>query len=133
MIATAGLGTYSPTAVLLDSQTGIYTKGMPEHPDRAVVLTVYGATDAPKENLTSFNVQVWCRGLPNQPLDVDDLGDAIFNLLQGAEALTFGSVKVLQILRKFPAQMGDDANQRWERADNYVIDANIPATPGRTY
>lgn len=132
-IAGAGFGLYQPDAVFNPTDTAITTKNLPEHPDRVVVLTAYGSTDAPKENLSTFNVQARFRGLPNAPLDVDDLGDNVFTLLQGAESLWFGSVFVVQILRKSTLQVGADANQRWERTDNYAIDVNTPATPGRNY
>lgn len=131
-IAAAGIGTYrSDGSVYLLDETGVVFKNLPESPDRCIVLTAYGSTDEAKSNLNSINVQIWMRGLPRQPLDVDHLGDDIFNLFQGVESRWYGTAFAVQILRKSTIQLGTDANQRWERSDNYVVDTNVPVMAGR--
>jgi len=76
-------------------------------------------------------VQVRTRGNPNDPLDVDDLGDSIFELLHGRTDLTFGPVHIIQMNRRQSVPMGMDASKRWERADQFYLDVDYPATANR--
>lgn len=110
-----------------------FFKALPTSPDRCMALTAYAAIDEPKVAASRIRVQFWFRGMVNNSLDVDELGDAVFNLLQGAEDLTFGTAHVAQILRKSSIQLGADANKRNERSDNYELDLDVPVTPGRPW
>jgi hypothetical protein len=130
-LAANGIGAYTPGAVYASSDTGIFIKGLGESPDRAVAITCYATSDEAKINDTKFRVQFWTRGLPNDSLDVDDIGDAIFNLIQGMEHVQFGSVHVVQALRVSSSTLGTDTNSRTQRSDNYEFDTNVPSTPGR--
>lgn len=112
-------------------QTAITYALMPADPDRVVTLTIYGASDHPSQPLGSVNLQVRSRGVPEQPLDVDALDDAVFAVLQGLTDRTYGSAHVIQVLRKSSMPLGVDANSRWERSSNYVLDVDYPATPLR--
>jgi len=91
------------------------------------------ATDEPKVALSHVRVQFWFRGIVNNSLDVDELGDSVFNLLQGAEDLTFGTPHVVQALRVSSIQLGADANKRNERSDNFQLDVDVPITLGRPW
>lgn len=110
-----------------------FMKVLPTAPDRCYALNLYASRDEPKVALSHVRVQFWFRGMVNNSLDVDELGDAVFNLLQGAEDLTFGSVHVAQIMRASTMQHGIDANKRSERSDNYELDLDVPVTPGRPW
>lgn len=65
------------------------------------------------------------------PDDESDLRDAVFDALHGRTNLTFGSVHVIQILRKVTVPMGKDASDRWSFAQTYQIDINTPPSPYR--
>lgn len=123
-----GVGVYNPTAVNDPDDTVITMKNLPSKSPRAIMLTAYGPSDHPTINLSQIRVQVWFRGVPNDSLDVDDLGDSVFDVLHGLEHRDFGSAHVVQALRISSLPMGEDANNRHERADNYVLDVNRPAT-----
>lgn len=132
--ATAGLVTYrADGSSYLAGETALMFKNMPSDPDRVAVLAAYGANgDQPETPLGRQPVQVKTRGLPGDPFDVEQLGDAIFDLWHGATNLTFGAVHVVQILRTSSASLGMDAqSRRWIRVDNYDLDLDYPTTPNR--
>jgi Bacteriophage minor capsid protein len=110
-----------------------YMKGLPTTPDRCFSLTAYSTSDEVKIAAGKMRVQFWFRGIVNNSLDVDELGDSVFDLLQGAEDLTFGTAHVAQIFRVSSMQHGADANKRNERSDNYELDVDVPVTPGRPW
>lgn len=124
----AGVGVYNPSAVYNPATTVITMKNLPSTVPRAIMLTAYGPSDHPTINLTQYRVQVWFRGNPNDSLDVDDLGDSVFNVLHGLEHVDFGTAHVVQALRVSSLPMGEDDNNRHERSDNYAFDVNRPAT-----
>lgn len=131
-LADAGIGVYSQAAYAT-TDTGITLKTVPAAPDRVIVLNVYtpGQTDNPTIPMTQYAVQVRVRGRANQPLDTDETLDAVYNLLHGQEARTYGTVTTTQTLRASSVPMGQDANKRYEHADNYYIDATLPPTANR--
>jgi len=96
-LAAAGIGvTYRPSTPYVAGETGVFFGLYPTSPDRCIALTAYAATDEPKVALSKIRVEVALRGAVNDSLDVHNLGDAIFNVLQGAENLTFGTAHVVQ-------------------------------------
>lgn len=131
MINDSGIAVYDPSGVYTAGQTGIIFKNVPTTPDRVVVLTAVPFTDLTMVPAGLVLVQVRTRGLPNNPLDVDDLGDAVFDLLQGLRDQTFGTVHIIQCLRKSSVPMGQDSSKRWERVDHMYTDLDFPATVNR--
>ena len=131
MIADTGIGVFNPSGVYAGTDTGIIFKNMPAKPDRAVVLTAVPLTDMTAIPVGKMLVQVRTRGLPNNPLDVDDLGDAIFDLLHGVTDKVMGSTHIIQCLRNSSVPMGVDTASRWERVDHFYIDLDYPPTVNR--
>lgn len=132
-LKAAGLVEWNADAVYAAGQTGVFMKRMPAAPDRVVVLTAVSRGDDPSMPLGQIMLQVRGRGRPNQPLDVDDLLDSIFAVLHGSTDLPFGDMTVIQCNRRITAPMGMDDAKRWERADQYYIDADYPATDNRPF
>lgn len=130
LIQGAGLATYSTSGVYTAGQTGIFFKAVNPTPDRIVGLTAYGVTDNPSMPTATLGVQVRVRGTQD-PRDVDELGDAIYNLIHGLVHVQFGSVQVDQILRVSSITLGQDLSKRWERADGYYVDVGVPPTINR--
>lgn len=131
LLAGAGIGTYHPDgSAYTDGQTGIVYKAMLPTPDRLIVLTPYTLTDEPEDNLSQLGLQVRCRGTQD-PRDVDNLADSAFELLHNLKDVWFGSVHVIQLLRKTSVSMGQDDLKRWDRADGYYLDVDMPATANR--
>jgi len=127
LIATAGIATYSTTGTYTSGQTGIFFKIVNSTPDRIVTLTAYQISDDPSVPLSKLGVQVRCRGLQD-PRDVDELGDSIFTILHGLTNVMFGSVHVIQCFRQSSITLGQDDLKRWDRADSYYLDVDVPAT-----
>lgn len=132
-LAAAGVVTYPLTAgqTYAPTDTALAFARMPQAPDRCVVLTDYTVSDDAANPWGQVRVQVRTRGLPNRPDDVWALRGGVFAVLQSAQALTFGTVTVAQCLRVSSIPMGQDANMRFEYADNYQFDVQVPATANR--
>lgn len=132
-LAAAGLVTYPLAAgsTYGPTDTALAFARMPADPDRCVVLTDYAPSDDAGNPWGQRRVQIRTRGLPGRPDDAWALRDGIFVALQSASALTFGSVTVAQCLRVSSLPMGQDANLRFEYADNYLFDVQVPATVSR--
>ena len=111
----------------------VFFKALPTSPDRCVAVTAYSSSDEAKVALSHIRVQFWFRGIANNSLDVDVLGDAVFDVLQGVEHVQMGTAHVNQMLRVSSAQLGADANKRNERTDNYELDVDVPVTSGRPW
>ena len=131
-IAGSGIGTYradgTPYAA---GETAITFYDSPPSPDRVVMMVCVPLTDATVIPLGQWLVQFYFRGLPGNPLDVDDLGDAVFDLLHGARDLTLGSTHVIQCLRQNSIGNGQDPARRWTRIDRYILDLDVAATVNR--
>jgi len=131
MLNDSGIGVYNPSGVYTPTQTGIVFKTVPQGPDRCIILTVVPLIDSVEIPMGKTLLQVRTRGLPNQPLDVEDLGDACFDLLQNIKNLTMGSTHIIQCLRNSSVPMGQDNSKRWERVDHMYIDLDYPPTVNR--
>src|SRR5699024_11393597 len=92
-VAAAGIGTWSPDGMFTPRQTGITTKDMPASPDRVIAISPYSTTNE-LQGETIQPVQFRCRGSEGKPLDSDDLADALYQLLHGAQNLNLGPVAV---------------------------------------
>ena len=110
-----------------------FMKALPTGPDRCYAVTAYTASDEAKVALSHIRVQFWFRGIVNDSLDVDELGDSFFNLLHGIEHVQFGTAHVNQMLRVSSIQLGADTAKRNERSDNYELDVDVPVTSGRPW
>lgn len=129
LLAGAGLGlTFNANGVYTAGQTGILFMTMPDAPDRCVVLSLVDTGDDPTMPLGSKMLQVRGRGARNNPLDVGELLDPIFDLLHGRTYLVVGGQTIIQILRQVSAPMGSDILHRWERADQYYMDVGAAPT-----
>lgn len=130
-LSGSGVGVFSPTGAYAPTDTAIVFKDMPPAPDRMIVLTAVPLTDAEVIPLGKVLVQVKMRGAPNNSLDVDDLGDAVFDLMHGATNLVFGSTHAIQVFRNSSVPMGIDSARRWLRTDHYYVDLDYAATTNR--
>lgn len=134
MLQSAGVGTFNPDAEVTDGTVELVFKMMPTSPDRALVIDVIPTQDDALNPMGQYAIRLRGRGAPNDPLDVDSILDAAFQVLHAASYLDFGGiVQVTQILRRpnGVAQQGFDAQSRWLRADQYVADVDYPPTAQR--
>jgi hypothetical protein len=128
-IAAGGIGaTWSTSGAYTVLQTGIVLGAIPQSPDRIVTLAAYGVADSPALSDSVVGVQVRTRWGGSDPRPVDDLDDAIFDLLHGKTALTLSTgVTIVQCLRQSSASLGQDENNRWMRTANYYATAHRPS------
>jgi hypothetical protein len=126
-IEAAGIGTWDPTGTsYADDATAIVIRAIPDQPDRLITLTAYPiGRNLPgmADHLTG--VQVRLRAGPD-PRECDDLADELFDLLDGASGLTWGGIPVKDVGRRSYTSLGQDGSRRWERSENYEVDAMRP-------
>ena len=129
-LAAGGIGaTWNTSGAYTVLQTGIVLGNVPQSPDRVIVLTAYGVEDSPNLSDSVLGVQIRCRWSGQDPRPVDDLSDAIFNLLHGRTALTLSTgVTVVQCLRNSATTLGQDENGRWSNSSNYYATVHRPST-----
>ena len=130
-IAAAGIeATWTPSGVYGVLDTGIVLGTIPQTPDRIITLSAYGVSDDPSLSTSVLGVQVRCRWGGSDPRPVDDLSDAIFNLLHGAQHITLSTgVHIVQIpLNSGPTSLGQDQNGRWATVSNYYATTHRPST-----
>lgn len=125
-LAAASIGTWRPTGVYTAGETAIVYRAVPQTPDRLITLAAY-PIGSEHQGLADHDtaVQIRLRSTTN-PTDVDDLADAVFDLLDSATNLTFGGVRVSQMWRQSYSALGQDANGRWERSENYYLQTMRP-------
>ena len=107
----ATAGTYPSDRV------GVFYGSIPDAPDRAVGVRVYGGDDDPVVYQPTRSVQLLIRGARNQPDSADQLADEAFALLQ--RRVRSGGINYIHRITFGP--LGADGNGRQERADNYQI------------
>jgi hypothetical protein len=127
-LAAAGIGTYRPTGVYRDDETGIVIGAIPASPPRLVVLTVYPLVDDVDQADSVLGLQVRIRSGTPDPREAFSLVDAVFDVLQGATHLHFGDVEVHLVQRTASVPMGQDQNRRYEHADTYQLTAHRPSS-----
>lgn len=130
-MAGHGIGTWRTSGVYTAGETGILIRAVPQTPDRIITLAAY-PVDSGYVGLadTTIGVQIRLRGTTD-PRDCDDLADTIFDQYDSATGLTLGGIHVVQLVRRSYTSLGQDGNQRWERSENYYLDAMRP-TANRT-
>ena len=138
LLAARGLALWSPVDPYPDGTVGVFLRKLPQSPDGAVVLAAYpiGADDPDlTDTLTGINVRV--RGAVGDPDGADDLADAIYEVLHGAERLDLAGITAALVWRQSTttlgpdSAMGEDQARRWDRSDNYRVQA-ARLTPHRT-
>lgn len=133
LLQAAGVGTYNPDAEVTDGTVSLVFKMMPATPDRALVVDVIPTQDDAANPMGQYAIRLRGRGAANDPLDVDNILDAAFQVLHASSYLDFDGVEVTQILRRpnGVAQQGYDSKLRWLRADQYLADVDYPPTAQR--
>ena len=129
-LAAGGLGaTYVTSGAYTTLQTGIVLGNVPQAPDRIITLSAYSVSDDPALSDSVLGVQIRCRWGGQDPRPVDDLADAIFNLLHGKTGLVLSTgVTIVQVLRHSATTLGQDSNARWSNVSNYYLTAHRPST-----
>ena len=125
----ADLGVWSTSGAYTAKQTGIVLGSTPQAPDNCITLNAYAVDDSPALSDSVIGVQIRCRWGGTDPRPVDDLADAIFDLLHGLTAVRLSTgVFIVQCLRNSAASLGQDGNNRWNNTSNYYFTVHRPST-----
>jgi len=117
---------WSTTGTYPSGRVGVFYGAIPDAPDMAVGVRVYGGTDDPEVYAPTRNVQLLVRGGRNLPDSADQLAGLAFLLLQGR--MRTGGIN--HIHRTSFGPLGADGNGREERADNFTITLdNLEVSP----
>ncbi len=121
LLHAAGVGTWKESGAYSTDQTAIVLGEIPEVPQKIIALATYPIADHPTLSDSTAAVQVLTRAGVD-PREVDDLDDAIFDLLHNASQLRLSTgVRIVQCLRNSGAPLGHDENGRWMRSSNYYL------------
>ena len=122
-LAAAGVGTWDPAGT-----SGSIVRGaLPPDIVPGVGLHTYRVgRDDPANPTTQVRLQLMLRAATIAALD--DLDSAAYNALQGLHGVAMGTVVVTDCQSYSAIPMGPDGNGNLERACNYVLDIDLPAT-----
>ena len=96
---------------------GIFYGDIPDSPDRAIGVRVYGGTDDPLVYRPQRRVQLRIRGARGDKDDADRIAGFVFALLQGRSRVR----ELSWVQRESFGPLGADVNGREERSENYVV------------
>ncbi|MER7078133.1 MULTISPECIES: minor capsid protein [Bacteria] len=130
-LADHDVGTYRPSGIYPEHETGIVIGAVPQSPSRIVALTPYLMVADPSQADDIVGLQVRARSAGPDPRDALDLTDAAFDALVGAAHLQLDGVVVHLVELTGSAPMGRDESGRYEHVTNYQLTAHHP-TPNRT-
>lgn len=105
---------WSDSTAYPSDQVGVYYGSIPDAPDLAVGVRLYGATD---DDLSTRRVQLRLRGARQDRAGADRLGAAALERMHS----TPHPPGIAYIRRQSMAPYGADTNQREERTENYLI------------
>lgn len=130
-LAAGGVGAWRPTGAYLAGEIAIVIRAIPQQPDRLITLAPYPiGTDLRGMQDHQTAVQIRVRGTQD-PRVCDDLADEVFDRLDSSGRRTLNSVSIVDMWRQSYTSLGKDSSDRWERSENYYIDA-MRATAHRT-
>lgn len=124
----AGVGTWRESGAYQPGEIGIYDRAIPQTPDTIITLAAYPVgSNLPglADHLTA--VQVRLRGTAD-PRVCDDLSDLIFDQLDGLCRARWNEIPIVEVWRQSYTPLGQDANNRFERSENYYVHAMRPTS-----
>lgn len=125
------IGVWRTTGTYAAGEIAIVDRHIPPDPDRLITLADYVVVAAERDlQDVTTGVQARIRGTTD-PRVCADIGDSLFELLDGAKHLVLGDIRIVQIYRQSYGSLGQDGNKRWEASHNYYVEAMRP-TPHRT-
>jgi hypothetical protein len=130
-LAAGNVGTWRPTGAYAAGETAIVIRAIPDQPDRLITLAPYPIGTGLKgmqDHQTAIQIRV--RGTAD-PRVCDDLADEVFDRLDSSGRRTLNDIAVVDMWRQSYTSLGRDQASRWERSENYYIDA-MRATAHRT-
>lgn len=122
LLAAAGVGTWQPAGVYAPgTDRPVYIRAVPAQPDRVITVSHYPVSALPGVPDTVEGIQVRNRGPADDPRPADDDADAIRRVLDGLEHVDIAGMHVSLCRWQSGGVMGQDANRRWEMAQNFYL------------
>lgn len=125
LIHTNGIGVFATSGTYADDVWAIFLGLTPDKPDRAITLMSYPVEDTDLINVIT-GVQFRFRGT-RDPREVENVSDAIYDLIHNKSHYVVNGVPINLSWRQSGAWMGQDANQRVERVENFYLHAERSA------
>lgn len=122
------IGVWRPDGVYAPHEIGITYRARPATPKQIIALSPYPISDSVNLSQSVIGLQVIARSPGRDPRGMDDIADAVFDLLHGMQQarLTTG-VLVTHSRRVSSLSLGQEpANGLWTRSDNYYLDVHYP-------
>lgn len=113
---------WTPTTQTPAGMVGVFYGDMPDTPDRAIGVRVYGGTDDPVVYQPARSVQLRIRGARGDKDDADRIAGFAFALLQGRCRVR----GISWVQRDTFGPLGADKNGREERSENYTVFLDNP-------
>lgn len=109
------------------AEVGLVVGRMPATPDRVLALNTYPVRAGALSDVT-VGIQIRARGPARTPVTVvNDLTDAVYDVLHGARGLVLGGVPVALLTRRSWTWLGTDAGQREETTSNFYAETAQPS------
>lgn len=128
LLATAGVGTWSPTTGFTSSQVAIVDGDLPPTPENAIGLMSYGVSDDPLLSDSVIGLQVQARAAGADPRATAKLSGKVFDELHGLTNVVLpGGVFLVQCYRQSWLSIGQDENNRWREKSNFYATVHRPS------
>ncbi|MFE6103184.1 minor capsid protein [Streptomyces laurentii] len=124
LIDGAGIAVWRPDGVIGPGETGLFSAVVPPEPDRAIGMTAYPVEDTDLTDAIT-GIQFRLRAGQN-PDNVLDLADRLFDLLHNRQHYELGDVRVALSWRQSQAWIGQDAHGRMELTSNFYLRTTRP-------
>ncbi len=125
LIEDEGLGTFATSGTYPPDVWGLFIGLTPDQPDRACSLMSYPVADTDL-TVVITGVQFRLRGT-RDPREVENMSDALYDLLHNRSHYVVNGIHIELSWRQSGAWMGQDANQRVERVENFYLHADRSA------
>lgn len=125
LIQDEGLATFATTGTYPPEAWGLFIGLTPDQPDRACALMSYPVEDTDLAVVIT-GVQFRLRG-SRDPREVENMSDALYDLFHNRSHYVVNGIHIELSWRQSGAWMGQDANQRVERVENFYLHADRSA------
>ena len=125
LLETEGLGVFATSGTYDAGEWGIFLGLTPDQPDQAITLMSYPVEDTDLVTVIT-GVQFRFRGT-RDPRIVENQSDAVYDLLHNRSHFVVNGIHIELSWRQSGAWMGQDANQRVERVENFYLHADRSA------
>lgn len=125
LIEAEGLAVFATAGVYSPDSWALFIGLTPDQPDRAVTIMSYPVEDTDLAVVIT-GVQFRLRA-GRDPREVENMSDALYDLFHNRSHFVANGIHIELSWRQSGAWMGQDANQRVERVENFYLHADRSA------